>query len=409
MVSNELLILTLDYAPLMKKGTLELYLLYRSLQDEEGIVDATYNHLNEHTGNSLSTIAEYKNTLIELGLIEQVKREELQGPTCFSPYKKEFVRVLPLMPLSNEKRKREFKKRGRIIDTEVRRKVLDAKKLPNNYGRLLDESEQMRLLDMLGRDKYTLHHIVNALNFDKAQVKLWLTNQEFKNELLRIMRKVAQTADQKEVKEEIAAFKLKKRKKAKKKVPTFDEIYETLMKGSHRNGKEIPIERWQPFQFFRYFCIRYEKVYGQRFQFESKANPFSLRELKDMMLVMRGFNNDAVEVVKYLDWVFDVKSKEMHLDGTAILHHQRMFNEYRRRGSEAIKHCELDPIDQEFVDWVDKNVPVLFDTYDLTCMKDLYWLKRAYDSGSSTEEVHSVIEEGIRRNLIPREGNIEFR
>lgn len=408
MVSSELLILTLDYAPLMKKGALELYLLYCSLQDEKGIVDATYNHLNEHTGRSLSAISEYKNTLINLGLIEQIKREDVASPdNLFSPYKREFIRVLPLMPLSNERRKKEFQESGRPADSEVRQKVLGVERLPKTCSNLLDKVTQRALLKKLGRDKYTISNVIDHLNLNEAEVKLWLTNSRFKTDLVRVMREVSQEMDQIEAEEEIVALKFKK--KPKKTVPTFNEIYETLMKGSHRNGKEIPIEKWQPFQFFRYFCIQYEKTYGQRFRFESKANPFSLRELRDMMLVMRAFNDDAAEVVKYLDWVFNVKSKEMHLDGTAILHHQRMFNEYRRRTSEPVKYGELDPIDETFAGWVNENVPTLLEAYDLACMKDLYWLKRAYDSGVPTPEVQLVVEEGIKRGLVPKEGNIEFR
>lgn len=211
-------------------------------------------------------------------------------------------------------------------------------------------------------------------------------------------------------KEKKVQFKAKS-KKTKKPVPTFNEIYATLMKGSHdRHGNEIPKGKWQPFQFFRYFCILYEGTYGSRFRFEPKANPFSLKELRDMKTLLLAFNNNALEVVRYLDWVFKVKSRDLpNLDGTALLRHQRMLNEYERKRQEPYTYRKMDPINEEYLQWVHENAPDLFCDYDFERMKDLYWVKEDYNDKEGGDIVVLVVEEGIRRSLVPREGNIKLR
>ena len=416
---NELLILTLDYVPLLGGTAFEIYLLHRSSSDENGISGLTYGNLIDHIGRAQSTISSANQSLIEIGLIEQVDKEKVDGPEFFSPYKKALVRVLPILPLSNERREKLFREKGKNNDSEIRQEALTLGRLPEACKILVNMNQLKVLHRKLGKQGFTVAGIIEHLpQLDKGEVKLWLTNKDFRSQVIASMRLVTQEADKvevlreiKEVKEKKIKFRAKKKAKAKTKALTFDELYATLMQWPRdKNGDDIPRSKWQPFQLFRHFCFLYESKYNSKFRFEPKANAFSLKELKDMKSLLLAFNNNSIEVIDYLDWIFKVKSKDLdNLDGTAILRHQRMLNEYQRRKQESHTYRKMDSIDIEYMEWVKKNTPDLLNDYDFERMKDLYWMKEDYNEGEGGEVLIIAIEEGIKRGLVPKEGNIKLR
>jgi len=84
-------------------------------------------------------------------------------------------------------------------------------------------------------------------------------------------------------------------------------------------------------------------------------------------------------------------------------------NEYKKKASRPVTHLDNDPIDEQFILWIRENVPDVFEQCDIECMKDLYWMKEACDRGEATKEKEIIVEEGIKRQIIPNEGNLIFR
>ncbi len=82
----------IDYAPLLSrvnKSAFVIYMFYDKFQDDNGIVQFTYNELNEHLGLATTTIQSANSFLKRLNLIEEVE-DKAQG----KKYK-----LLPAQPL----------------------------------------------------------------------------------------------------------------------------------------------------------------------------------------------------------------------------------------------------------------------------------------------------------------------
>lgn len=405
-----MLTLALDYAPILSPPAMSLYLCYCALRDENGIAEATYVNLQEHLGISNGTIAKYNNELKAVGLITPIG-EDNGPPVASAIYRKNSLKILHPVPLTNKRRKELFKERSVEAESEIRKKALTPERLPLEHQRLLSRKDLQEAFKKLKRARFTVGNLVEHFKLDQNRVRLWLSNREFKAQLLRAMKKVVDEASRIEVQQELK----KAAKKPASKIKTADEMYEMLMKaGLDKDGKPIPVEKWtQPSQLLRYFCILYERYNaGRKYTiiFPNSKN-FSSKEIRDMTTMLRAFNDNIPETVKYMEWLFENKEEVLQdgIFGTGIFRTPGMINEYKKKASRPVQIRDSDPIDETYITWIKENANGIFDVYDLERMKDLYWLKVAYDGERRTEDVATVVEEGIRRGIIPKVGNIQLK
>lgn len=404
-----LLTLALDYAPILSPSAMTLYMCYCALSDENGIAEVTYVNLEEHLGKMKpSTISKYNGELKEVGLIKPIEEDD-GPPVASAPYRKSSWRVVPPVPLTCQQRKKLFG--SRTIDSDIRGRVLTAEQLPLEYQRLLSKKDLQAAFKKLKRDRFTVGNLVELFKLDKDKVRLWLSNGKFKTQLVRAMKKIVDDSNRLEVQQELKQVKKKKGSKLK----TADEMYAMLMKaGFDKQGEAIPVEKWtQPSQLLRYFCVLYEKYNaGRKYtMIFPNGKSFSSKELTDMTAVLRAFNNDAQAAVKYIEWLFENKEDVLKdgIFGTGIFRTPSMINEYKKKAAKPTVIRDSDPIDEQYILWVKENASSIFEQYDLDTMKDLFWLKEVYNEHKGPEDVVVVIEEGIRRGIIPKEGNIVLK
>lgn len=409
-----MLTLILDYAPLMDANAIKVFLCYYVIKDEHNIADITFANLQEHLGMAFGTIKSMNDQLQDMGLIEIISRDTAEEPECYAPHRQRLIRVLPVIPMSMDARKRVFAAADKPVDSILRQQSLVANKLPLEYQRLLSKKDLKEAFPKLSKqNKFTVTGLVEHFQLDKDKVRLWLSNKEFKAALVRLMREIVEESSKEEVQQELAAVATKKQKY--KKVRTANEMYDMLMSANldRKTGTEKPIEQWGPSQLLRHFCVLYEKYNGSRYIImPSKKNDFSGKELTDVTVVLRSFNNNAAEAAEYIEWVFEKKSSKLKdgVLGTGILRHMGMVNEYQRKKTQKTAQIrETDKIKEDFAEWISAEVPNIFEQYELRNMGHLFWLKEMYDRGQGSPELHAVVEEGIRRQILPAEGNIAFK
>jgi len=409
-----LLHLILDYITMLSPQAVQTYLCYRLLKDENNITDVTYAYLTEHFGMATSTIANVNEQLRAAGLIEIIEKDDFgRFDEHYQSTRKQLIRVLSVKSFTPEARKECFKKTGLTVDSVIRERILTLNNLPLEYQSLLSKKDLCVALDKLGREKFTVANLILFFKLDKEKVKLWLSSKLFKMQLIKLMKEVVKSSEQRKVEEELAAIVVKKNKKNKKNIKTYDNLYDELMKVNiAEDGTEIPISQWKPIHLLRYFCVLYQQQNNRKYTIMfGSYNSFSCKEIKELSQILHVFGNNAVEMVRYLDWIFREKDGKLR-DGilnTSIVRAAGMINEYKKKSSKPVQYSDTDPIDQSFIVWIKENVPEIFKQYDLQCMKDLYWLKESYDQDEHTEEVNKVVEEGIRRQIIPKKGNLAFK
>jgi hypothetical protein len=409
---DAILILALDYAPILTPSAMALYLCYCALADEDGAVDITYAKIKEHLNKlTNSTISKCNKELKSAGLIDTITEEDEKGPEIVAPHRKREVKVFPFSAFTDKRRKKLFE--GRVIESEIREKVLSVERLPLEHQQLLSKRDLQGAFKKLKKEKFTISNLVEFFKLDKDKVKLWLSSKQFRTQLVRTIKEVVDESSRLETQQGIKRII---RRKAGSKIRTADEMYETLMKAGidKKTGEPIPVEEWtQPSQLLRYFCVLYEKYNaGRKYtMIFPNGKSFSSKELTDMTIMLRAFNDDIQASVKYMEWLFENKEDVLRdgIFGTGIFRTPGMINEYKKKTAKPVKPREIDSIDEQYIAWVHENVPRIFNQFDLNTMKDLYWLKEVYDEEEKTEEVITVVEEGIKRGIIPKEGNITFK
>lgn len=389
-----------DYAPLLSPHCLSVYLFYMNLRNEKNEVQVTYNVLREHLGLAYTTINNANKSLQELGLIQPIASGE--GPQRFPvPYK-----VPPIRPLTVEKRKELYE--DRTSDTKIRRKLLAPSTLPTEYLALLDLMQLKRAYDKLGMEKFTLKNIVSYFKLDNEVVRLYSTNLAFRKEFSELKQKIL---DGEGPKTKISLVSTG----GKKKDFTIDDRYDLLMQcHKDKDGNEIPVDKWKAAQLLRHFFFLYEKYNGRRYVWtlrpKDRPSSFSSKEIGDVSRISKAFDGDNKEIVKYFEWAFKIKQPQLKNGAlnTGFLA-SGVVNDYFKDASNnnATGFCRLDPIDESFKEWIDNNVSDL--AVDLVNMDNLYWLKVDYNDGDADDKAKTVVEEGIKRGIIPKEGNIAFK
>jgi len=405
------LTLILDYISVLSPQAIQIYMCYWVMRDENDVADVTYANLMEHFGTATSTIAGVNEQLKTAGLIEVIEKEDFgKFDELYEATRRQLIKVLPVRPFSSENRKEMFKKIGLTADSAIRERALTLRRLPLEYQSLLSKKDLQIALDRLGREKFTVGNLTEFFKLDKEKVRLWLSSKSFKNQLINLMKRVAEeNFNREEVEEELTKITQKK----KGKIKSYNELYEDIQRTNiDKEGKEVPVAAWKASQLLRHFCILYEKYNGRKYTIMfSKNNSISCRELKELTCVLHAFDENAVEMVRYLDWIFKEKNSVLR-DGilnTAIVKAAGMINEYKKKASRPTQYMDTDSIDKDFIGWIKENVSAIFKQYDLDCMKDLYWLKEAYDRGECSEDVQKVVKEGIKRKIIPEKGNLAFK
>jgi hypothetical protein len=408
---DTLLTLILDYISVLSPQAIQTYMCYWLMKDENDIADVTYANLMEHFGTATSTIAGVNDQLKVAGLIEVIEKEDFgKFDELYESTRRQLIKVLPIRPFSPETRREGFKKAGLPVDSSIRERALTLQRLPLEYQSLLSKKDLQVALDRLGREKFTISNLIEFFKLDKEKVKLWLSSKSFKTQLVKLMKEVAEEdSNRAEMEEELSQITEKKRGKPK----SYNELYNDIQKtGYDKDGNEVPVANWKAAQLLRHFCILYEKCNGRKYTIMfSKNNSIGCRELKELACVLHAFDENAAETVRYLDWIFKEKNRVLK-DGilnTAIVKAAGMINEYKKKASRPMQYMDTDPIEKDFITWIRENVSAIFKQYDLDCMKDLYWLKEAYDRGECTADVYKVVDEGIKRKIIPEKGNLAFK
>jgi hypothetical protein len=388
-----------EYVPLLQPSAIVVYLHYYLLKDQNNIARIVYTDLQEHTGMASGTISDAIKTLLDYNLIKRAIKTD--NPAC----RNGCYEVVPIVVLSALKRREEYRKAKRVIDTDIRRRALSLSNLPIVYQQLTNVKCLKKALETLGEEQFTLENLIQYFNLDRSKVALWASSLVFKQEF----SKAKQEALQK--KQEL------KESKKKTSVPskTADEMHKSLMKANIKGDQEVPIECWDVKMLFRYFCILYEKAKGVQYVWMPPKDSFNSKELRDMKSVSNSFNKDAKKVAKFLEWVFEVKSKDTKklpdgILGTGILMH--LINEFNgivvQTNNKLVKVKSVNIIDEDFSQWIKENVSEIYTKYNLSTILDLDWLKQFYDQGVCVPEmVSKVVDEGIKRGILSNGKNKE--
>lgn len=195
----------------------------------------------------------------------------------------------------------------------------------------------------------------------------------------------------------------------KKKLKVLPGVQETrAYMDKFEEAKTVAISSWNASHMLSYFLVRYEKRYRCEFSFINEKAIWNGKEIKDIKGVINRFKGDTVAAKRYLDWVFDVKSRDPKLDGlerTGLLVHQNMLQEYRRvqasggrkpGQSIAMQVSGNSGLDENFVAWVKNHYPQL--GYPLETQEHLRYLMQANDGADSS--IDAIVMEAKKRQLV---------
>lgn len=184
------LVFFMDYGPLLNrafKSAFIVYSYYDMFKNDEGVVQITYNELNEHLGLASSTINNANVILIKLGLIEEVE----------GPIKK--FKLLPIQPLTKEK-KQEILLLTKVDDYEdnssLKRKYVEDN-IPPEYNQFLNKKILRQAQKEIG-SLTKMKSLCKNLSMDYNTFKLiYEKNSNFKSKFKLLCQQVEQEAEQK--------------------------------------------------------------------------------------------------------------------------------------------------------------------------------------------------------------------
>jgi hypothetical protein len=120
--------------------------------------------------------------------------------------------------------------------------------------------------------------------------------------------------------------------------------------------------------------------------------------MKDMKKVLEALGG-GVEVKKYLDWVFNIKSKDLkEIDSTGIIVHPRMINEFQKLKTRTT--IATGDLPGDFKEWINENIPEFLEVSNCKTIEDMVWAKKAMDSKEANTVTIKAVHEAIRRNLL---------
>ena len=389
----------LNYAPYLakvSKSAFVLYIFYDKLQDDKGEIQITYNDIREHTGLQGTTLSKAHKILLDLGLLRA-----LDDKQYFKGKKYEVVRD-PIM--EDSKRQELFTANELDLNSSFRIKY---EKVPEAYKQLLDFEKMKEALQALGTIDVA-KMLAKHFSLDFQTMQLYLETKEFREQVneVRLKVKAAKAEEPIIIKPEIIKSKSEpkveiKAEETKEVTPKKTKnLYEQFItEGSWKRGTKTPLpeSEWKAQQVLWYFCILYKRRYGVDYKFT--GNLYSSKEMRDMKNVLETLSG-GVETKSYLEWVFNVKSKDLkEIDSTGIVVHARMINEFQKIKVKATIVTSGD-LPKDFKDWIEQNVPEFLEVSNCKTIEDIRWAKKAVDINEATEPVKQVVQEALRRNLL---------
>lgn len=390
----------LNYAPYLakvSKSAFVLYIFYDKLQDDEGIIQITYNDIREHTGLQGTTLSKAHKILLELGLLKA-----LDDKQYFKGKKYKVIRD----PIMEEDKKQELFITNELdLNSSFRSKY---EKIPDAYKQLVSFEKMKEALQALGTVDVA-RRLAKHFNLDFQTMQLYLEMKDFRDQVDEVRRRV------KTAKESIEPIVVKSELIIEPKIEIKEEeikevapkktknLYEQFItEGNWKRGTKTSIAEvdWKAQQVLWYFCILYNRRYGIDYKFT--GNLYSSKEMRDMKRVLEALNG-GVETKTYLDWVFNIKSKDLkEIDSTGIIVHPRMINEFQKVKAKTTIVAGGD-LSKDFIDWIVKNVPEFLEISNCKTIEDIKWTKKAVDSNEATESMKQVVQEALRRNLLLEE------
>lgn len=409
------LVFLLDYAPLLvknHKSAMIIYEFYDKFKDDSGIVTIKYEELKEHLGLATSTISDAHNILKSLKLIEPLKQKDVKERKFQSvPYK-----VLPVIPLSENEDALKYV--SNELNTEIQsntqlKERFISQRLPEEFMVIFDVDRVKKVIEDLGEVKSQIANcLATSFGLDRNMFKVLMENKQFRQRFVEV-KKLAQQQLKEKIQDQSKSH-VSNTVNSNGKTINSDaaKFYEQLMEIhiDRKTKQERPISTWKSPQLLRYFCLCYEREYKTAYKFNGVS--WSSKEMKDMKRILTAFDEDAQQAMTYIDWVFTIKIKSLNgIDSTGILAHARMINEFNRKynGSKKKSISRNDNLPQDFLDWIKIEVPNIEDLADCTTYYDLYWLREEQLSSSDiADEIEKIINEAIRRGIVPSQGNIQF-
>ena len=337
----------MDYGPLLSrvfKSAFLVYMYYDKFQNDEAIVQFTYNELNQHLGLASTTIQKANKVLQKLELIEEV--ESATGKS---------YKLLPVKRLSDELRQ-ELINMSSISDynneTSLRKKYLDDN-IPVDFQQLLNKRVLKKAHRELGPAFTRGKELCKYFKIDYHTFRLLHERDgknSFKVRFKKLMKEIVDTAPKKKQKEKYSeeAQELTK------------YLYDSL---ATRNIK--PIGNW----WIKNCSIAHNLLKGG----------LGLQEGKEM-----------------IDWGFASEWWQDKMSDLKVL--DPISTRYRlaKASHKTNKICRASPIPQDIREEISRAASISVDTYE-----DAYLLKQSVLSGEKEEDIIAVVGILEKRGIVP--------
>ena len=156
----------------------------------------------------------------------------------------------------------------------------------------------------------------------------------------------------------------------------------------------------------------YKEFYNIDYVFmPTNPNPYGAKECKDAWTLLAAFSNDAIEVRKYIYWVFKKGiNKNASINSFGYINAPGLVRKYKLYAEKRKTLTRDSALPKRYIDWCESHIPNIFQNYELKTMNDLGALlsyTNAYLENEDTIE-REAIEEAIRCNLI-KNGKLNIR
>lgn len=122
-----------------------------------------------------------------------------------------------------------------------------------------------------------------------------------------------------------------------------------------------------------FFCHMYKETYGTEYVFvPSNRNPYSCKECRDAWKLLATFKGNAHAVRKYIYWLFrKLINKNTNIISFNYINTAGIIRKYNLYSKKKNKITRFTSLPAEFIDWCKKNIPNIFDSYELSTVNDL--------------------------------------
>jgi len=122
-----------------------------------------------------------------------------------------------------------------------------------------------------------------------------------------------------------------------------------------------------------FFCFKYKNRYKVDYTFVPKnINPFGLKEIRDIRVMLATFNNNAREVGKYLKWAFDKGlNSNVTITSLAYLNTENIIRKYKLYAEKNNSYFRHTVLPESFINWCKENAESIFKNYNIEIINDL--------------------------------------